>query len=99
MGVFALNSYFVKAQDIREQVDNRLRASAFAVPRILGAEYLDRLFSQEGVSRDEYLFQLNNLGKYAEDVDLTYSYVVAKLPDGKNPLFGRWRHRRRHPYP
>lgn len=83
VGVFALNSYFVKAQDIREQVDNRLRASAFAVPRILGAEYLDRLFSQEGVSRDEYLFQLNNLGKYAEDVDLTYSYVVAKLPDGK----------------
>ena len=83
VGVFAINSYFVKAQDIREQVDNRLRASAFAVPRILGAEYLDRLFSQEGVSRDEYLFQLNNLGKYAEDVDLTYSYVVAKLPDGK----------------
>lgn len=34
VGVFALNSYFVKAQDIREQVDNRLRASAFAVPRI-----------------------------------------------------------------
>lgn len=85
IGVFAFasNAQYVKSQDIRKQMDNRLRAAAYAVPRLLGNDYLERSFSPEGLSDDEYYFQLRNLGGYADDVELTYAYVLAKLDDGK----------------
>lgn len=83
VAVFTVNSQYAKSQDIREQADNRLRASAFAVPRILGVDYIERTFAVNGVTLEEYQAQLKNLGEYAQDVRLTYSYVIAKLDDDK----------------
>ncbi|CBL44330.1 Methyl-accepting chemotaxis protein [gamma proteobacterium HdN1] len=67
---------YVKIQDIRNQMDSRLIAAAHAVPRLLGDDYLERARTADGVSDAEYLAMLRNLGGYASDVELEYTYTM-----------------------
>ena len=67
---------YVKAQDIREQVDNRLRAAAHAVPRLLGNDYLSRSLKADGLHEGEYMAQVRNLGEYVQDVELKFAYAL-----------------------
>jgi methyl-accepting chemotaxis protein len=67
---------YVKAQDIREQVDNRLRAAAHAVPRLLGNDYLSRSLKADSLHEGEYMAQVRNLGEYVQDVELKFAYAL-----------------------
>ena len=65
-----------KAQDIREQIDNRLRAAAHTVPRLLGNDYLERSLKADGLREDEYITQVRNLGEYVQEVHLKFAYTL-----------------------
>ncbi|MCO8161310.1 methyl-accepting chemotaxis protein [Pseudomonas sp. 21LCFQ010] len=73
---FISYAQYAKTQDIRQQIDNRLRTAAYAVPRVLGDNYLDRARKADGLKEGEYLSQVRNLGEYAGDVDLKYAYSM-----------------------
>ncbi|MDH4560137.1 methyl-accepting chemotaxis protein [Pseudomonas sp. BN411] len=76
IGTFISYAQYVKSIDIRAQMDNRLRAAAHAVPRLLGSDYLDRARNAEGLKDGEYLAQVSNLGEYAAEVDLKFAYTM-----------------------
>ena len=73
---FISYAQYVKSQDIREQMDNRLRAAAHAVPRLLGNDYLERTRKADGLRDGEYLTQVRNLGEYAAEVGLKFAYTM-----------------------
>ncbi len=50
---FITNAYITKAHDVRTEMDARLKASSFAVPRILHNDYLDRALVPNGVEKNE----------------------------------------------
>jgi methyl-accepting chemotaxis protein len=83
IAAFISYAQYAKALDIRAQMDNRLRAAAHAVPRLLGDDYLERARSAEGLKEGEYLSQVRNLGEYAAEVDLKYAYTMMVDPGGQ----------------
>ncbi|MBC9252375.1 chemotaxis protein [Pseudomonas alcaligenes] len=76
IAAFISYAQYAKSLDIRAQMDNRLRAAAHAVPRLLGDDYLDRARSADGLKDGEYLAQVRNLGEYAAEVDLKFAYTM-----------------------
>ncbi len=76
IAAFISYAQYAKSLDIRAQMDNRLRAAAHAVPRLLGDGYLERARSADGLKEGEYLGQVRNLGEYAAEVDLKYAYTM-----------------------
>ncbi|WP_285960579.1 methyl-accepting chemotaxis protein [Pseudomonas tohonis] len=76
IATFISYAQYVKSLDIREQMDNRLRAAAHAVPRLLGNDYLERARTADGLREGEYLEQVRNLGEYAGEVDLKFAYTL-----------------------
>jgi methyl-accepting chemotaxis protein len=83
IAAFISYAQYAKALDIRAQMDNRLRAAAHAVPRLLGDDYLERARSADGLKEGEYLSQVRNLGEYAAEVDLKYAYTMMVDPGGQ----------------
>ena len=79
---FITNAYITKAHDVRTEMDARLKASSFAVPRILHNDYLDRALVPNGVEKNEYVNVVRTLGNYAHDVNLAYVYGMT-VRDGK----------------
>ena len=76
IATFISYAQYVKSQDIRAQMDNRLRAAAHAVPRLLGDDYLERTRKADGLGEGEYLAQVRNLGEYAAEVGLKFAYTL-----------------------
>lgn len=76
IAAFISYAQYIKAQDIREQVDNRLRAAAHALPRLLGNDYLERSLKADGLHEGEYMAQVRNLGEYVQDVELKFAYAL-----------------------
>ena len=93
IAAFISYAQYAKSLDIRAQMDNRLRAAAHAVPRLLGNDYLERARGADGLKEGEYMTQVRNLGEYAAEVDLKYAYTmmvdaggqVYYLSDGAGP--------------
>lgn len=85
ISITAFISYaqYSKSQDIREQIDNRLRTVAYAVPRVLGTDYLSRTREANGLKAGEYEAQVRNLGEYAQEVNLKYAYSLMVDAQGK----------------
>ncbi|VXC97677.1 Methyl-accepting chemotaxis protein [Pseudomonas sp. 8Z] len=75
---------YAKAHDIREQVDNRLRAAAHAVPRLLGNDYLERSRTTDGLREGEYMAQLSSMGGFVQDVDLKFAYTLLVDASGRS---------------
>lgn len=73
---FSINDYIGKAKDIRMEMDSRLRAAAFAVPRIVPEGYFDEVHNPKSISTEDYKKVVIKLGGYAKDVDLTYAYAI-----------------------
>ncbi|WP_422403671.1 methyl-accepting chemotaxis protein [Pseudomonas sp. GZD-209] len=82
---FISYAQYSKSQDIRQQIDNRLRTVAYAVPRLLGADYLERTRQPNGLKEGEYQAQVLNLGEYAAQVDLKYAYGL--MVDAQGQVF------------
>ncbi|WNW13434.1 methyl-accepting chemotaxis protein [Pseudomonas sp. DTU_2021_1001937_2_SI_NGA_ILE_001] len=82
---FISYAQYAKTQDIRAQIDSRLRTAAYAVPRVLGNDYLDRARQADGLKPGEYLAQVRNLGEYAGDVSLKYAYSL--MVDDKDQVY------------
>jgi len=82
---FITYAQYAKSQDIRLQVDNRLRAAAYAVPRLLGDDFLDRARRADGLKDGEYLAEVLNLGEYASDVGLKFAYTM--MVDAQGQVF------------
>ena len=80
---FISYAQYAKSQDIREQMDNRLRAAAHAVPRLLGNDYLERTRSADGLREGEYMAQVRNLGEYVQDVELKFAYTLLVDASGR----------------
>ena len=76
IAAFISYAQYAKSQDIREQLDNRLRAAAHAVPRLLGDDYLERARQADGLKDGEYLARVGELGEYAAEVDIQYAYTL-----------------------
>ncbi|MDV3439590.1 methyl-accepting chemotaxis protein, partial [Pseudomonas otitidis] len=85
IATFISYAQYVKSLDIREQMDNRLRAAAHAVPRLLGNDYLERTRTADGLREGEYLQQVRNLGEYASEVGLKFAYTL--MVDGSGRVF------------
>ncbi|MFE1813954.1 methyl-accepting chemotaxis protein [Metapseudomonas otitidis] len=85
IATFISYAQYVKSLDIREQMDNRLRAAAHAVPRLLGNDYLERTRTADGLREGEYLQQVRNLGEYAGEVGLKFAYTL--MVDGSGRVF------------
>ena len=83
IAAFISYAQYVKAQDIREQMDNRLRAAAHAVPRLLGTDYLERSRSTDGLHEGEYMAQMRNLGQYVQEVELKFAYILQVDASGR----------------
>lgn len=83
IAAFISYAQYMKSQDIREQMDNRLRAAAHAVPRLLGNDYLERARTTDGLRDGEYMAQVRNLGQYVQDVDLKFAYTMMVDASGK----------------
>lgn len=83
IAAFVSYAQYVKAQDIREQMDNRLRAAAHAVPRLLGTDYLERSRSTDGLHEGEYMAQMRNLGQYVQEVELKFAYILQVDASGR----------------
>lgn len=83
IAAFISYAQYVKAQDIREQMDNRLRAAAHAVPRLLGTDYLERSRSIDGLHEGEYMAQMRNLGQYVQEVELMFAYILQVDASGR----------------
>ncbi len=83
IAAFLSYAQYVKSQDIRAQMDNRLRAAAHAVPRLLGNDYLERARTTDGLRDGEYMAQVRNLGQYVQEVDLKFAYTMMVDASGK----------------
>lgn len=73
---FSINDYIGKAKDIRMEMDTRLRAAAFAVPRIVPEGYFDMVQDANSISTEYYKKIVIKLGGYAKDIDLAYAYAM-----------------------
>ncbi|KQQ50918.1 chemotaxis protein [Pseudomonas sp. Leaf127] len=82
---FISYAQYAKSQDIRQQIDSRLRTAAYAVPRLLGEDYLERTRKTAGLKDGEYLAQVRNLGAYAAEVDLKFAYSL--MVDDQDRVF------------
>nr|WP_237141244.1 methyl-accepting chemotaxis protein [Pseudomonas alcaliphila] len=83
IAAFISYAQYMKSLDIREQMDNRLRAAAHTVPRLLGNDYLERARTTDGLRDGEYMAQVRNLGQYVQDVDLKFAYTMMVDASGK----------------
>ncbi|MCK1788753.1 methyl-accepting chemotaxis protein [Pseudomonas sp. TNT19] len=83
IGTFISYAQYVKSLDIREQMDNRLRAAAHALPRLLGNDYLERARTSGGLMPGEYMKRVGELGEYAAEVGLKFAYTLMIESDGK----------------
>lgn len=83
IATFISYAQYIKTQDIRAQMDNRLRAAAHAVPRLLGNDYMERSRRIDGLRDGEYMEQVRNLGQYVQEVDLKFAYTMMVDAAGK----------------
>ncbi|NDV11589.1 methyl-accepting chemotaxis protein [Crenobacter caeni] len=83
LSVLAIVAYaqWGKWQDLRAEVDGRLRAAAHATPWLLPESYLKRLDAGQ-VPADEYRAKVSANGQFVERVNLEYLYALV-LRDGK----------------
>ncbi|SMC28993.1 methyl-accepting chemotaxis protein [Andreprevotia lacus DSM 23236] len=79
---FAANTYFDKASDVRAEIDGRLRAAAHAVPFMVEPGYVARAKGPGAIGADEYRKLVLKLGSYAQNVGLSYTYLMT-VQDGK----------------
>ncbi|MFW9608840.1 MAG: methyl-accepting chemotaxis protein [Aquaspirillum sp.] len=73
---FSVSAYLNKASDVRTEMDARLRAASYALPRIIGDAYFDRAQAPDSIPKTEYDALVRKLGAYAKDVGLTYTYAM-----------------------
>ena len=79
--VFSANSYFTKVRDVRQEIDTRIHAAAYALPRIIPESYLNRATKAGAIPTQEYVSIVETLGNYARDVGLEYSYAMSVQGD------------------
>ncbi len=79
---YSVYGFILKSQGVVAEIDSRLTASASAVPDVLGSDYMQRLTQRNTVPKEEYLSRMSQLGRYAEQINLAYLYVV-KIDNGK----------------
>ena len=80
--VFIAAAYHTKTRDIRQEIDARLQAAAYALPRIIGDAYVDRAVRPDSIDAAEYTALVRKLGLYARDVQLNFTYAMT-VRDGK----------------
>lgn len=79
---FTVNTYRSDRANLLEGIDQKLLASARALPLMLPADYPDRAVTKDGIAPAEYNRDLARLSRYADKVGLTYLYSYYRK-DGK----------------
>lgn len=77
-GVLAWRGYVAARREYIAGVDRQLTAAAAALPRVLGAEYLERALSPAGVPADDYRNTVLLLNDLADESGVYYLYAFAQ---------------------
>lgn len=81
VSVFTLYGQWRKAEDIRTAIDNRLQVAVAAVPAIIGADYFNQQHHAGAVATADYTPQVERLGRFAAEANLTYIYALTIRDD------------------
>lgn len=79
---YSAYGFFLRSQNITDEIDQRLQVAANTVPDLLGEDYLHRA-SGIPIADTEAVSNTLKLGRYAQKVGLAYLYVVRRNEAGK----------------
>jgi sigma-B regulation protein RsbU (phosphoserine phosphatase) len=76
--VYTTNSYFRQKQSFLDGIDNKLTATAYALPKLLPDGFHDRVTGPDAISSKEHYEHLMTLSRYADKTALVYIYSYVK---------------------
>ncbi len=73
--LYSIYVYSLKSTSIANEIDSRLRAATYAVPKMLPPEYIDQAVKKDSVNIKKYNQLVHDFYVYCQKVGIKYLYV------------------------